>query len=221
MAVTALELEEIQPDQSIADLERRWGISRNALKARAEALGVVLIRKGSTLTVWPGDRITDGDRLDAHCKAGGSLATFPGALAVTSHGGSDTQLAVTSHDGSQIALLAAALAEVMPQPPADPLQRARGLAEAADSGLVLTANDLGALLGHGVTSWRDGHYAYGYRFDRHQQGRQVLWTVARAVTAGPASRQTPATRAVGFLPPPPVAAMQTITIQSVSLPLIR
>lgn len=214
-----MELEEIQPDQSIADLERRWGISRNALKARARALGVELIRKGPTLTVWPGDRIADGDRLDAHCKGGGALATFNGAVAVTPHGGSDSQLAVTSQDGSQLAVLAAAVAAALPPPPADPLQRARGLAEAADAGLVLTGTDLSALLGHGVTSWRDGHHAYGYRFQRHQQGRQVLWTVARAITA--AATPTPAARAVGFLSEPPIAAMQTINVEAVRLPLIR
>jgi hypothetical protein len=61
---------------SIAELEKRWGISRNALKARAKAIGVELQRKGPTLTVWPGDRIRDGVRLDQHCKAGGSLASF-------------------------------------------------------------------------------------------------------------------------------------------------
>jgi predicted HicB family RNase H-like nuclease len=61
---------------SIAELEKRWGISRNAMKARAKAIGVELQRKGPTLTVWPGDRIHDGDLLDQHCKAGGSLASF-------------------------------------------------------------------------------------------------------------------------------------------------
>ena len=211
--MTALELEEIQPDISIAELEKRWGISRNALKARAKALGIELQRKGPTLTVWPGDRIADGDRLDEHCKAGGALASFPGAvgrhLAVTSQG-------VT--DSSQLAVLAAALAGAMPSPPADPLQRARGLAETADAGLVLTATDLGALLGHGVASWRDGHLAYGYRFNRHQQGRQVLWTVTRAVTAAPDTTQTPSARAVGFLAEPPVAARATINVSAVALP---
>ncbi len=223
--MTALELEEIQPDISIAELERRWGISRNALKARAKALGIELQRKGPTLTVWPGDRIADGDRLDEHCKAGGALASFPGAvgrhLAVTPQDGSDTQLSVTPQgvtDSSQLAVLAAAIAGAMQSPPADPLQRARGLAEAADAGLVLTATDLGALLGHGVTSWRDGHLAYGYRFSRHKQGTQVLWTVTRAVTAAPDTTQTPAARTVGFLADPPVAARQMINVSAVALP---
>jgi hypothetical protein len=229
--VTALELEEIQPDISIAELEKRWGISRNALKARAKALGIELQRKGPTLTTWPGDRVADGDRLHAHCKEGGSLASFPGAVSVTPQASSDSsQLAVTPGlsltpqgvtDSSQLAVLAAALAGAMPSPPADPLQRARGLAETADAGLVLTATDLGALLGHGVTSWRDGHLAYGYRFSRHKQGTQVLWTVTRAVTAAPDTTQTPPARSVGFLAEPPVAARQTINVSAVALPGAR
>ncbi|WP_254962721.1 hypothetical protein [Cyanobium sp. Aljojuca 7A6] len=48
--------------------------------------------------------------------------------------------------------------------------------------MVLTTTDLAALLGQGVMSWRSGHEAYGYRFERHHQGRRVLWTVARAIT---------------------------------------
>ena len=218
--MTALELEEVLPDISIAELEKRWGISRNALKARAKALGVELQRKGPTLTVWPGDRVADGDRLDAHCKAGGAMASFPGTVAVTPQGGSDSQIAVTSHDGSQLAVLAAAVAAAMPQPVVDPLTRARGLAEAADAALVLTNDDIAALLGQGVSSWKDGHLAYGYQFSRHKQGTQVLWTVSRAVTAAP-DRQLPAqAKRVGFLAEPPVAARQTINVSAVSLPVI-
>ena len=77
----------------------------------------------------------------------------------------------------------AALVQAM-QPQVDPLQRARGLREAADDGLVLTSADLSALLGQGVSSWDDGTERFGYRFHRHQQGRQVLWTVERAITTG-------------------------------------
>jgi hypothetical protein len=191
--VTALELEEVAPDVSIAELEKQWGISRNALKSRARALGVELIRQGPTLTVWPGDRVAEAHRLDAHLKAGGAMASFPGVaaagtastdsqLSVTPHGRSvGSQLAPTAAKADQLAALAAALAASVPSLSADPLQRARGLAEAADAGLVLANEDMAALLGHGVTSWRNGHQAYGYVFQRHQQGRQVLWTVARAL----------------------------------------
>jgi hypothetical protein len=188
--VTALELEEIAPDVSIAELEKQWGISRNALKARAKALGVELIRQGPTLTVWPGDRVAEAHRLDAHLKAGGAMAVFPGVAAassdsqpsVTPQGRSaGSQLAVTASKAGQLEALAAAMAAAMPAPAVDPLQRARGLAEAADAGLVLANDDLAALLGRGVNQWRDGHQAYGYVFQRHQQGRQVLWTLQRTI----------------------------------------
>ncbi len=51
------------PDISIRDLEQRWGLSRNGLKARAKALGVELVRVSSSCTVWPGVYIDLGDRL--------------------------------------------------------------------------------------------------------------------------------------------------------------
>jgi hypothetical protein len=208
--VTALELEEIHPDVSIAELERRWGISRNALKARAKALGVELQRKGPTLTVWPGDRVADGDRLDAHCKAGGSMASFPGAVAVTPHGGSELavtpELAVTSHDGSQLALLAAAVAAAMPAAPVDPLRRAKALAEAAELGVALSSMELAEVLGMSpatVSSWADGHQPRpGFKLLRCKQkpGGAVWWVVQRdgATASITAIAGAASGRSVGF-----------------------
>ena len=115
------------------------------------------------------------------------MGTFPGLKPAAGDG---SATAVTAADasaivkapGSDLAALVMALREAASGPAADPLLRARGLAEAADTALVLTTSDLVALLGQGVTAWRSGHEAYGYRFERHHQGRQVLWTVARAIT---------------------------------------
>lgn len=72
-------------------------------------------------------------------------------------------------------------------PTADPLARSRGLAEVADNALVLTREYLAALIGHGTDRWSDGTEKYGYRFHRHQQGRQVLWTVERTITTSGSS----------------------------------
>lgn len=222
---------EVQPvDVSIRDLEARWGLSRNGLKARAARLGVELRRVSSTLTVWPGEFVELGDRLHEHLSSGQPLHTFPGlAPAVSAPPVPSRQQepeasgaglvpapagAVTAPEPTTIeprpvasqALISPDLLPLLqqlapPPPPVDPLQRARGLAEAADAGLVLANDDMAALLGHGVSSWRDGHEAYGYSFRRHQQGRQVLWTVARAI-ASPAvsappvpSRQQPSAAA--------------------------
>jgi hypothetical protein len=220
--VTALELEEIHPDVSIAELERRWGISRNALKARAKALGVELQRKGPTLTVWPGDRVADGDRLDAHCKAGGSMASFPGAVAVTPHGGSELavtpELAVTSHDGSQLALLAAAVAAAMPVAPVDPLRRAKALSEAAELGVALSSMELAEVLGMSpatVSSWADGHQPRpGFKLLRCKQkpGGAVWWVVQRdgATASIRAIAGAASGRSVGF--------GACLTVEAVSLP---
>jgi len=184
--VTALELEEIQPDVSIAELERRWGISRNALKARAKALGIDLQRKGPTLTTWPGDRVSDGDRLDEHCRAKGSLASFPGAVSVTPQAGSDSsQLAVTPavSDGSQLAVLAAAVVAAMPAAPVDPLRRAKAIAEAAELKVALSSPELAEVLGMSpatVSSWADGHSPRpGFTLRREKAGAAVWWTVER------------------------------------------
>jgi len=184
--VTALELEEIQPEVSIAELERRWGISRNALKARAKALGIDLQRKGPTLTTWPGDRVSDGDRLDEHCRAKGSLASFPGAVSVTPQAGSDSsQLAVTPavSDGSQLAVLAAAVVAAMPAAPVDPLRRAKAIAEAAELKVALSSPELAEVLGMSpatVSSWADGHSPRpGFTLRREKAGAAVWWTVER------------------------------------------
>ena len=174
-------------DVSIRDLEKRWGISRNGLKARARVLGVELLRVTSTLTTWPGTFVELGERLHEHLQSGRPMGTFPGLRPAA---GDDSATAVTPADstaivkppGSDLVALVAAIREAASTPAGDPLMRARGLAEAADSALVLTTTDLAALLGQGVTAWRSGHEAYGYRFERHHQGRQVLWTVTRAIT---------------------------------------
>jgi hypothetical protein len=222
--VTALELEEIQPDVSIADLERRWGISRNALKARAKALGIELIRKGPTLTVWPGNQVADGDRLDSHCKAGGSLASFPGAVSVTPQASSDSsQLAVTPglsltpQDGSQLALLAAAVAAAMPSAPVDPLRRAKALAEAAELGVALSSHELAEVLGMSpatVSSWPTGHQPRpGFKLLRCKQkpGGAVWWMVERDGDTSPISNvRAIGGRTVGF--------GSCLTVEAVALP---
>ncbi|WP_143594063.1 hypothetical protein [Synechococcus sp. BO 8801] len=176
-------------DVSIRDLEQRWGISRNGLKARARALGVDLIRVSSTLTTWPGAFIELGERLHDHLQSGQPMGTFPGLKPGPVDGSATAatpadSMAIVKPPGSDLAALVGAIREAASGPGSDPLLRARGLAEAADNALVLTTTDLAALLGQGVTSWRSGHEAYGYRFERHHQGRQVLWTVARAIAVG-------------------------------------
>ncbi len=210
-----------QPDVSIRELEERWCLSRNGLKARARALGVELIRKSPTLTVWPGDFVELGDRLHDHISSGKPMGTFPGlapdrtASTSQSIAKRDDALiaavaAATSEsiakrdDAALIAAVAAAMAQAAPTPPEDPLRRARGLAEAADNGLVLTTDDLVALGVKGVDGFADGDLAYGYVFHRHRQRNRTLWTIERGIIKSktgfslPASSSSSDSPRVGF-----------------------
>ena len=188
-----------QPDISIRDLEQRWGLSRNGLKARAKALGVELVRVSSTCTVWPGDFVELGDRLHEHLQAGNQLATFPGLAPV-----SESNARITKKEDSTTALvaaMAAAMAQAVPKTPEDPLRRARGLAEAADAGLVLTTDDLIALGVKGVDGFADGGEAFGYRFSKHRQRNRTLWTIERSIGKSKPGFSLPASssgKSVGF-----------------------
>jgi len=174
------------PDLNIRDLEQRWQISRNALRARATALGVVLRRVSSTLTVWPGEAVELGDQLHQHLQQGGTLASFGGGSAITTTSGA----AVTASRGSSSpargassdwAVVEALAAVLQGQQAADPLAMARGLADAADQRLPLTRKALAGLVGHGIDGFKDGCEKYGFRFRKHESGSGVVWTVERAL----------------------------------------
>jgi len=173
------------PDINIRELEQRWQISRNALRARATALGVELRRVSSTLTVWPGEAVELGDQLHQHLQQGGTLASFGGGSAITTSSGAAVTASRGSRagqgglpDGFALELLAAVL---QGQQAADPLAMARGLAEAADQRLPLTRKALAGLVGHGIDGFKDGCEKYGFRFRKHESGSGVVWTVERAL----------------------------------------
>ena len=63
----------------LPELEKRWSITRNALKSRAQMLGIDLIQVSSTCTLWPHVHIPVGDALNAHLKSGKASKTFYGS----------------------------------------------------------------------------------------------------------------------------------------------
>jgi hypothetical protein len=201
--VTPPEADVSLPGVPLRDIEQRWGLSRNGLKARAKALGVELERVSSTVTLWPGEYVELGDQLDAHIKAGKPMATFPGLAPA---GSAITKTAPTKPAAPSLADAATADAlrafYGLPAAGADPLKRARGLAEAADNGLVLTSDELAALGVKGIEGFADGDLAYGYCFHKHQQRSRTLWTIERAIgkpaVSGGAPALSAAKRSVGF-----------------------
>jgi hypothetical protein len=196
---------EALPDLTLAEASDRWGVSsRNTLKARAAALGVVLRRESSTRTVWPAEYVALGDRLAEHLQSGGTLASFgPSVTAPTDGSDGVSQTApFTPGDGSKrprrsggLSLMAAtdgsdalgaliqlAAAMAPPPPPVDPLTVSRGLADAADLGAWLTTAELAQLLGMAagtVRGWSTGHRPRpGFELEKRKDGAAVWWRVS-------------------------------------------
>ena len=197
------EAELVIEDLTLPEVEERWGISRNAVKSRAKALGVQLIRKSSTCTVWPGDQLEKGDALHHHLQMGGTMKDFAGSATTGSSDGMTPQAspaqesapssAITpSGDSSQMMALAAALAQALPQHPqapqprVSPLTRARELAAIEREELLLTADEMSEVLGMGVDKDLDGQERFGYVFKRFPTVGQTkwVWTCRRADGSG-------------------------------------
>ena len=189
-----------QPDVSIRELEEKWRLSRNGLKARAKALGVELIRVSSTLTTWPGQFIELGDRLNEHISSGQPMGTFGGLAPVTDRSVPSRQqssTAITASNESALTALAEAITAstqtALPAP--DPLALAKRLAEAASLGVPLTNGEMAQVLGRAsISPKQDGSSPRpGFTIHRQEHNGSPFWTVERAggaVTAAPVpSRQ--------------------------------
>ena len=194
------EVEVQQPDVSIRELEEKWGLSRNGLKARAKALGVELIRVSSTLTTWPSQFIELGDQLHEHISSGQPMATFGGLAPVTDRSVPSRQQqssALTASNESALTALAEAITassqSALPAP--DPLALAKRLAEAAALGVPLTNGEMAQVLGRSsITPKHDGTSPRpGFTLHRQEHNGTPFWTVERVgggVTAAPVpSRQ--------------------------------
>ena len=96
--MTTHETEVMGHDLPIRELEAKWGITRNALKSRAAALGVDLIRVSSTDTRWPSAYVDLGDQLHQHLQGGGAMKDFAGAKPVTARSVSHVALRPGSGD---------------------------------------------------------------------------------------------------------------------------
>ena len=184
---------EALPDLTLAECCDRWEVSsRNTIKARAAALGVVLRRESSTRTVWPAEALALGDRLAEHLRQpGGTLANFPEAVpslaspaAISDGSQRGGGLSVTAPAGGTdtMAALLQLMGGMAPPPPApDPLAVSRGLAEAADLAAWLSPVELARLLGVApgtVRSWSTGHRPRpGFELERRKDGSSVWWRV--------------------------------------------
>jgi len=189
---------EALPDLTLGDCCQRWGVaSRNAIKARAKALGVELRRESSTRTVWPSEHLSLGDDLAEHLKKpGGTLANFGRSLTPPADGtDGDGPLVLEPRKGRPVpsqapsltpptdgtdGLMALAQMALALRPPADPLAVPRALQEASEMGAWLSNRELADLLGMSpatVRGWADGHTPRpGFRLER-KTDHGVWWKV--------------------------------------------
>jgi len=190
---------EALPDLTLAECCERWGVaSRNAIKARAKALGVELRRESSTRTVWPSEHLALGDELAEHLKTPrGTLANFGRSLTPTADGSDGSfPLAPAPSKGRPVAsltpptdgtdgLMALAQMALALRPPADPLAVPRALQEASEMGAWLSNRELADLLGMSpatVRGWADGHTPRpGFRLER-KTDHGVWWKVVTDAT---------------------------------------
>ena len=217
----------------MADLAGRWGVTAQTVSRRLSFLGIKPLRQGNYRFITA-EQLALADELQAHILSGKPQESFPrpdqpeGSALVARHVQEPAALVPGHVD--QLTALAAAMAAAMPHPPADPLQRARALAEAADNGLVLDNAELKALGVKGVAGKKEDTPAHGYLFRRHQpdgEGGAVFWTVERVLGTCRATSPTPGTsgttsRQVGFgLGGTIAACLATVEVSAVELPSWR
>jgi hypothetical protein len=174
----------------MADLANRWGVTANTVSRRLAYLGIKPTRQGN-FRFLSAEQLELATRLHDHILAGKPMETFPRpdgeAALVARQVKPQAQVARQVDAEGLAALVATVMAQcTTPLPAADPLQRAKALAEAADNGLVLAVDELQALGVKGVDGFADGDLAYGYVFCKHTQRSRTLWTVARALATRPA-----------------------------------
>ena len=203
----------------MAELASRWGITANTVSRRLAFLGIKPERQGN-LRYITAEQLALGDDLQSHIVSGKPMELFP--RADQPEGGLVTRRVsgngLVTGQVEQMAAMAAAMAAAMPQPPVDPLRRAKALAEAAELGVALSSMELAEVLGMSpatVSSWPDGHQPRpGFKLlkCKPRPGGAVWWVVQRdgATASIRAIAGAASGRSVGF--------GACLTVSVVSLP---
>ena len=172
----------------VASLGDRYSIARSSVYSRLSHLGIEPEKQGTKAFITA-DQLKEMDSLDAHLKAGGSMAEFgtvqpsSGQLKLSDKT-PDTVTTYPQND-SAIALfaLAGALQElgglVRDSKTTDPLTPQRSLREAAEFGYELSSTQLRAILNRKSLPTK-GFTALGFTFTSAGKfGHEKSWRVAR------------------------------------------
>jgi hypothetical protein len=188
---------------NMKELRERWGLSANALKARAKALGVEILRPNGNSSYWPGDKIELGEQLHQWLQDGHPMNMFPAVLETQGNVSSLTRQSPAT-DGKVTALvpIRQRMQELRQE---DPLALARRLVEAADLGVPLTNQEMAEVLGlTSMSKDKDGSSPRpGFVIQRIEHNGTPFWSVLRSIgsSAPVTSASVPgsgADRKVGF-----------------------
>lgn len=178
-------------DINLLELEEMWGLSRNAVKNRAKALGIKLRRPSHNETTWPAEFLEAGQDLDRWIKDGNALSDHPAVSKVPAltAAPSAAPLAAVKPQASDLVVLLEAVSDISKSPAiTDPLATAQGLAAAADNELALTSKEMADLLGRRSLSPSDDGssprpgfiiHRIQHRTKKANKGLSNFWTVAR------------------------------------------
>jgi len=187
----------------VAQLPDKYGIVKSVIYDRINRLGIKPTKIGNKSYV-SGEQLELLDKLDAHMKAGGSMADFADQYA--SHGGgreenfdsgieSDSQLIVAGLTASQfgqlsqvieglVTRLIPAFVRQLPGLANDPVAHLRALEEAYKNGWLLSTRELATLLilsSSTVCRYGSKFEDAGFVFTRagQRKGGEVAWSVGK------------------------------------------
>ncbi|MBD6619749.1 MarR family transcriptional regulator [Komarekiella sp. 'clone 1'] len=191
----------------VAQLPDKYGIVKSVLYDRINRLGIKPTKIGNKSYV-SGEQLELLDQLDAHMKAGGSMANFADQYAsqsgsqyehfdsgIESASQSDGQLTVTGLTASQlgqlpqlieglVTRLIPAIVRQLPGLASDPVAHLRALEEAYKNGWLLSTRELATLLKLSPATVR----GYGTQFDDAgfvftragvRKGGEVAWSIGK------------------------------------------
>ena len=172
------------------ELRERWGLSANALKARAKALGIEPLRPSGNTAYWPGDKIELGEQIHQWLEDGHAMIL---SSAVKDAQGNESSLMRQSPASDKQLAVVPIRQRMQDLRQEDPLALARRLVDAADLGVPLTNQEMAEVLGLStIAKDKDGTSPRpGFTLQRSEHNGQPFWTVLRSGAIAPVTASSP------------------------------
>ena len=165
------------PGESIRDLEQRWGITRNALKGRAEKLGVKLQPVSQNLTIWPAAFLDLAEQYHKHLSQGLPSRAFAGIKPSV-----PSPIAVTETEKTMIASIEQATRKLITAITAISDSQVLApfcLQQAANADIYFSRNEMHKLFGRRLGPKNDGEELRpGYFVHYKRLGSRAYWRIS-------------------------------------------